>query len=26
MERLMLETSSFVHWLAIWSISLRIDK
>jgi len=26
LERLNLKTSSFVHWLAMWSISLRIDK
>jgi len=26
LERLKQETSDFVHWLAMWSICLRIDK
>jgi len=26
MEWLKLETSNFVHWLDMWSISLRTDK
>jgi len=26
LERPKLETANFVHWLATWSISLRIDK
>jgi len=26
LERLKLKTSTFVHWMAIWSSSLRIDK